>query len=86
MSSPLPKAIQVPSRLARITRLAKRMLAVVAALESAEAMTLRDKRRILSRQLSTVRHKGGEPTVQVVDYPLQPKQPQPDLRVKWLAG
>jgi len=48
MSNPLPKAIRGPSRLERIARLIKRMLPVAAALDSAEAMTLRDKRRILS--------------------------------------
>jgi len=52
MSNPLPKAIPVPSRLERIVGLVQRMLTVVAALDSTEAITLRDKRRILSAQLN----------------------------------
>jgi len=45
------KIYRAPSRLQRIKHLVKRMLAVVAALDSAEAMTLPGKRRILSAQL-----------------------------------
>ncbi|GMQ89338.1 MAG: hypothetical protein BMS9Abin09_0812 [Gammaproteobacteria bacterium] len=54
MSNPLQKTIRIPSRLDQTVRLVKRMLSVVAALDSAEAMTLRDKTRILSAQLNAV--------------------------------
>jgi len=86
MSNPLPKAVQVPSRLERIVGLVKRMLAVVAALDSTEAMTSRDKRRILSSQLNAVHDRSSGITGQVLDYPQRRNQPQPDPQTKRLAS
>jgi hypothetical protein len=62
------------------------MLAVVAALDSAEAMTLRDKRRILSAQLNAVQQENTGATGQVISYPQRQNQTQPDPRTEQLAG
>ena len=71
MSYALPEATLTPSRLQRIVCLVKNMLAVVAALDSAEAITLRDKRRILSTQLHTARPDNNGVAGQSLDHPQQ---------------
>lgn len=86
MSNPLPNTIPAPSRLAKIFRVVKRMLAVAAALDSAEAITLRDKRRILSVQMRAVHKEDIGMTGQIVDYPQQRNQVQPGLQSERLAS
>ncbi|GMQ84031.1 MAG: hypothetical protein BMS9Abin06_0781 [Gammaproteobacteria bacterium] len=86
MSNSLPKAIRAPSRLERIVRLVKRMLAVAAALDSAEAMTLRDKRRILSAQLNAIHQETTGVAGQILDYPQRQNKVQQDSRTERLAS
>ncbi len=86
MSNPLPKAIPVPSRLKRIVRLIKRMLTVVAALDSTEAMTLRDKRRILSAQLNAIHQETPGVASQILDYPQRQNKVRQGLRAERLAS
>ena len=86
MSYALSEATLVPSRLQRIVCCVKNMLAVVAALDSAEAITLRDKRRILSTQLEAVHRESPGVTGQVLEYPQQRNQAQSDPQTERLAS
>ena len=86
MSYTLPEATLAPSRLQRIVCLVKNMLAVVAALDSAEAITLSDKRRILSTQLGAVRRESPGVPGKVLEYPQQRNQAQLDTQTERLAS
>ncbi len=86
MSTALPATTPAPSHLQRIVCLVKNMLAVVAALDSAEAITLRDKRRILSTQLEAVHRESPGVTGQVLEYPQERNQAQADLQTERLAS
>jgi len=73
-------------RLQRIKHLVKRMLAVVAALDSAEAITSRDKSRILSAQLNAIHQETAGATGQILDYPQRQSKVRSGSRTERLAG
>ncbi len=86
---PIPgsdRIYRAPSSLRKITQLVKRMLAIVAALDSVEAMTLRDKRRILSAQSNAVHNESNGIAGQVLNYPRPQNKVQPDSQTERLAS
>jgi len=88
-ATPIPGADRVcrmPSRLQQITQLIKRMLTVVAALDTAEAITLGDKRRILSAQPNAIHRENTGITAQVLDYPQAQKDVRQSSRTERLAS